>query len=262
MKIVLKKDLYEGADGTSITEDRCEKYLSLLSMTDQMGEQIVNYKDIQNEAEKLKLFPDTKNIPSAVRTIVPILSKFGFIIEYNRKSFPSNTFYTKAGKMFVYVLDAIKKQKEMKVPNNELTQLLGKTKLLILQLGLINLANSFPNNKIWLIYYLMKEIGYVNSNMFFYVLYYLQNEKDIEDAIKEIKQNVLVINNEYIKENNNILEPNSFYFRVGILKDVGLAILKTDKNYYLTNESENFLCQLRDSILPENKNKQFISLLL
>ena len=263
MKIILKKEMYDGADGTSITEDRCEKYLSLLSMTDQMGDRIVNYKYIQNHAKQLKLFPDTGNIPSAIRTIVPILSKFGFIIDYNnRKSFPSCSFFTRPGKMFVYVLDAIKKQKEMDFPNQTLSQLLDRTKLLILQLGLLNMANSFPDNKIWIIYYLMQEIGHVNSNMFFYVLYSLQNGKDVKEAINEIKQNKQIINNEYLKEDNTVLEKNPFFFRAGILRDLGLAIQKMDNNYYLTSESDIFLSQLRESILPENKNKQYISLLL
>lgn len=262
MKIVLKKELYDGADGTSITEDRCEKYLSLLDMTDSMGEQIVNYKEIQNQAEKMNLFPDPKNIPSAIRTIVPILSKFGFIIDYNRKKFPSNTFFTKPGKMFVYLLDTIKKEKEIETQNQGLSQLLDKTKLLILQLGLLNMANSFPDNKIWIIYYLMKEVGYVNSNMFFYVLYYLQDGKKVNDAIDEIKKNIYVIENEYLKEDNTGLETNPFSFRVNVLRDLGLAIQKSDKNYYLTSESDMFLSQLRENILPENMNKQYISLLL
>lgn len=263
MKIIIKKEMYDGADGTSITEDRCEKYLSLLNMTDQMGDRIVNYKYIQNQAEQIKLFPDTGNIPSAVRTIVPILSKFGFIIDYNKmKSFPSCSFFTKPGKMFVYVLDAIRKQKEMDLPNQALSQLLDRVKLLVLQLGLLNMANSFPENKIWIIYYLMHKIGYVNSNMFFYVLHCLQNGKDVKEAIEEINNDILIINNEYLKENNSELESNTFSYRANILKDLGLAIQKTDNNYYLTSQSDIFLSQLRESILPENKNKQYISLLL
>lgn len=262
MEITLNKKIYSGADGTSITEDRCEKYLALLRLTEQMGDTVTDFIGIQAEADKRKIFPDTNNIPSAVRTIVPILSKFGFIIEYNRKTFVAKNFFTDAGKMFLYVLDAIKEQRSLIISNNTLSQCIESAKILILQLGLLNMANTLPENKIWIILYLMKRIGYVNMEIFYFTLFYLQKEKEIDDAINEIKKNPSVVNNDYKKEDNTKLEPNPFDFRIKVLRDSGLVVQKVDKNYYFTSDANKFLEQLKLNANNEIKNKQFISLLL
>ena len=262
MLIVLQKAFYDGADGTSITEDRCEKYLALLKMTEQMGEIECNYKEIQKYATDINLFPETNNIPSAVRTIVPLLMKFGFIIDYDRKTFLANTFFTKAGKMFVYILDAIKKNNDRMMPDSVLAQCLNRAKTLTLQLGLINMASSFPENKIWILLYLIKRIGYVNSDIFYYTLSCLQDEKTVDDAIDSINNDISVTKNDYVKEDKTSMEPNPFTYRVNVLRDMGLVEQKADRNYYFTEDSDNFLNQLSEKVNPELKNQLYISLLL
>ena len=90
----------------------------------------------------------------------------------------------------------------------------------------------------------------------------MQNNLTIDDAINKLESDVSASYNTYIKEDKKPMENNPFFYRISLLKEMGLVIQETDKNYYLTDDAYAFLNQLRERINPELKNKQFISLLL
>ena len=81
MIIKIKKSTYKGfSDGTSLTNERCKQILAIYQHVQSLGKKLMNYKELQKEVAKEKLFGGQTIGESAIRTIFPLLAKTGLIM--------------------------------------------------------------------------------------------------------------------------------------------------------------------------------------
>lgn len=74
MNITLSVETYKGVDGSSLSSTRCDQIVQVYEMLELFGSKSLTYIDIQEEAQKRKLFGET-NAKSAIRTFFPLLKK-------------------------------------------------------------------------------------------------------------------------------------------------------------------------------------------
>lgn len=247
MAYTLLKSVYDGVDGTNISEYRCDQYLLLMSMCEALGNKVVSYTDIQAEAEKKKLFGETTKAASAVRTICPILNKFGFVSAYQKTTFPANEFFTPAGKMFVKILSALQKTSQLSTQNPTLENILSRVKIKAIQLGLMNMTLSQPNHKIWLVIYALRNLNYVTKNIYYYILKAIQEKDSVPEAIKEIKAEPSIVENDYLREDGQPMDSTNFGYLVANLKNAGLIIDSMDKEFVPTEGFYQFYELLQET---------------
>ena len=72
MNITLSVETYKGVDGSSLSSTRCDQIVQVYEMLELFGSKSLTYIDIQEEAQKRKLFGET-NAKSAIRTFFPLL---------------------------------------------------------------------------------------------------------------------------------------------------------------------------------------------
>ena len=70
MNITLTVDTYKGVDGSSLSSIRCNQIVQVYEMLELLGNKLLTYIDIQEEAQKQQLFGET-NAKSAIRTFFP-----------------------------------------------------------------------------------------------------------------------------------------------------------------------------------------------
>lgn len=94
MNITLSVETYKGVDGSSLSSTRCDQIVQVYEMLELFGSKSLTYIDIQEEAQKRKLFGET-NAKSAIRTFFPLLKKIGFV-NYDNE-FDANRCFTELG---------------------------------------------------------------------------------------------------------------------------------------------------------------------
>jgi hypothetical protein len=148
MKVIIKKSSYKGADGSSLSDERCQQFVKLHDCCASLGEKKISYKELQEIAEEKKLYGATQ-AGNAIRTFAPLLLKLGFV-EYNNGIFAANSFFTKDGKTFIKILKAYFVAKQ--TSNTYLVSQLKVAKQDIQRLGLYNmyLNPNFKTHNIWL----------------------------------------------------------------------------------------------------------------
>lgn len=247
MAYTLLKKIYDGVDGTNISEFRCDQYLLLMGMCESLGNTVVTYKDIQTEAERQSLFGKTTKAASAVRTICPILNKFGFVSAYQNTSFPANEFFTPAGKMFVKILSALQKSSQLPIHNPKLEQILSGVKTKAIQLGLMNMTHNQPNHKIWLVIYALRKLNYITKDIYYYILKTIQEECSVSEAIQKVKTEPSIAENEYLREDGQPMDSTNFGYLVANLKNAGLVIDSLDKEIIPTKDFNRFFDLLQET---------------
>ena len=259
MAYTLLKKVYDGVDGTNISEFRCDQYLLLLGLCERLGEQIVSYAGIQAEAESVKLFGETTKAANAVRTICPILNKFGFVRPYQHAEFPANEFFTPAGKMFVKILSALQKSSKLEERIPQLETILTDVKVKAIQLGLLNMIYSQPNHKIWLIVYALSELGYITKNIYYYMLRAIQEETSVSEAILQVKKNASAADDEYLREDGQPMDSTNFGYLIANLRDAGLVNDSNEKEFIPTPDYYRFFSILQSvNIDAPNTNLSLI----
>ena len=247
MAYTLQRRIYERVDGTNISEFRCDQYLLLMSMCEELGERTITYTDIQSEAIRRTLFGANTKADSAVRTICPILFKFGFLRPYQNASFPANEFFTPAGKMFVKVLSALQKTNSLSTMNEELENKLSDAKTKAIQLGLLNMSFSKPNHKMWLLVYALKILGSVNKNVYYYMLRAIQEGDSVSDAIEEVEIEPTIADDDYLREDGNEMDSTSIGYLLANLKNAGLISDSVDGEYLPTEDFDLFFSLLKET---------------
>ena len=209
MKLKLNKEIYN-ADGSSLSQTRCNQIVLVFEMLEKIGAKVISYIDIQEEAEKNKLFGSTK-AKNAIRTFFPLLKKINFV-KYE-DSFPANKCFTELGRQFVLACRALKNVTEQ-TPNRELVaQRLSQIKQNAQKQGLINMNKNpeFANHNIWLALKLLKEFQPFDWSCFLYALHLKENNRSIEEIIMEIKTTTINLKDiEYVSEKGKPL-PNTCY---------------------------------------------------
>lgn len=186
MDIIMPVSYYKGSDGSSMTETRCAQTVLLHSMLNDMTDQPTTYKEIQVEAEKRKLFGDTK-AQSAIRTFFPLLLKLGFTQIYDGIH-PKDVF-TKEGEDFVIAITAL--QKASQIGDSDIKKDLIRINQTLLQRGIVYWFNhgSEKEHNLWLALDLFGKLEVLEWNEFLYAIYLWHSSVNLDDIIKELIQN-------------------------------------------------------------------------
>ena len=174
---------YKGSDGSSMTETRCAQTVLLYGMLMAMPDEPITYKEIQLEAERQKLFGETK-AQSAIRTFFPLLVKLGFTQVYDNIK-PKNVF-TKEGVDFVIAVTAL--QKAGHIDDNDIKNGLIKIYQTLLQRGLVHWFNygSEKEHNIWLALDLFGKLEVLDWGEFLYAVFLWHKSVNLDDIIREI----------------------------------------------------------------------------
>lgn len=222
MNISLSRDLYKGVDGSSLSSLRCSQMVLVYEMLEELGSTNITYVEIQNEANKKKLFGQTK-AESAIRTFFPLLKKIGFVIYEG--SFAANKCFTDLGVQFVLACRALENVTDGTPKKDEIIARLQNIKENAQKKGLVNMSHDpeWKSHNIWIALKLLKEFRIIHWNEFLYTLHCLEKGKSISDAISEIKTNKEKIDKICFVNKNGKALPNTCYSYIrSYLEEAGL----------------------------------------
>ena len=227
MNITLTVDTYKGVDGSSLSSIRCNQIVQVYEMRELLGNKLLTYIDIQEEAQKQQLFGET-NAKSAIRTFFPLLKKIGFV-NYD-DTFRANECFTELGILFVLACRAINNVSD-KTPHKDIVlERLVNIKQCAQKQGLVEmyLNKEYENHNMWVALKLLKAFTIINWNYFLYALHCLEIGFSLDDAIEEIKKvkdqidTITFVNEEGEKLPNTCYSYiRSFLEEAGIIKKVG-----------------------------------------
>ncbi len=186
MTITLNKDFYKGTDGSSLSDMRCSQIVMLYNMLQNIEEEYLTYKDIQNYAVEYGIYGSSK-ADSVIRTYFPLLCKLGFAKcdDYQKRT----EIFTESGKQLILLQEAL--QEAQKANNQEIIDRLYDVKAKLIQLGIKFWVNteSKKDNNIWLALDLFYQMEKIEWNEFLYGVYLWHNGLNTSDIITKIINN-------------------------------------------------------------------------
>lgn len=243
MKVTIKKSSYRGADGSSLSDERCVQFIKLYDCCALLGDEKITYKRLQEIAEEKKLFGSTQ-AGNAIRTFAPLLYKLGFV-DYSSDSFSANSFFTKDGRTFIEILKAYFTARN--TTNTYLVNQLKAAKQDIQRLGLHNmyLNPSLKTHNIWLALGVIQTIGDICWDEFGYLVKLVKEDGySINKAIELLEEEQEKETEfEYVKEDGKAL-PNTFYSYIhSFLLEAGIIYDPAGGKGYskVCDEAEDFL---------------------
>lgn len=230
---------YKGSDGSSMTETRCAQTVLLHGMLMEMPDEPTTYKKIQAQAEKQKLFGETK-AQSAIRTFFPLLVKLGFTQVYDGIR-PKDVF-TKEGEDFVIAITAL--QKASQIGDSEIKKDLMRIHQTLLQRGLVHWFNygSEKEHNIWLALDLFGKLEVLEWGEFLYAVYLWHSSVNLDDIIRE-----LIINRNngvsysFINTDGEKLPSTSYCYIRALLEEAGIIEKINPSTDKVTVDGINFI---------------------
>lgn len=244
MIIKLKKEMYDGADGSSLSPTRCKQMVQVYEMLEEMGTKIISYIDIQEEAARRKLFGETQ-AENAIRTFFPLLKKLDFV-DYDG-TFAANMCFTELGAQFVLACRALENVTDDTPHKDEIIARLKNIKSNAQKIGLANMYNDpeWRSHNIWIALRLLKEFKILNWKVFLFTLHYIKIGKTIEEAIEKIKENPTEIEAiSFLKEDGKVLPTTSYTYIRSFLEEAGLISKVSKLESKLLEEGETFYSQI------------------
>lgn len=244
MKIRLSVECYKGVDGSSLSSTRCFQMIRVYEMLEDMGGKMISYVDIQEEAERRKLFGNTK-AKSAIRTFFPLLKKIDFV---NYEGiFAANKCFTELGTQFVLACRALECVTDVTPHKEEIIARLNSIKRNAQQKGLVNMYNNpeWKSHNIWIVLKLLKEFRIIHWNEFLYSLHCLDLGETIEKAIEDIKCKKKKIDSiVFLNEDNEVLPNTCYSYLRSFLEEAGLIVKVSSLESRLLDESRIFYSQI------------------
>ena len=244
MKLCLSVESYKGVDGSSLSSTRCSQIVQVYEMLEEMGDMIITYLDIQEEAENKKLFGKTK-AKNAIRTFFPLLKKINFV-DYDGE-FAANKCFTELGTQFVLACRALENVENDTPHKDEIMVRLKNIKSNAQKQGLINMyANpEWENHNMWLALRLLKEFRFIHWSEFLYTLYCLENGKTFEDAVSDIKNDKAKIDSiEFVNEEGVPLPNTCYSYLRSYLEEARLIYKVSSLESKLSDEADLFYSQI------------------
>lgn len=245
MRLQLSLDSYNGVDGSSLSDMRCSQIVKIYEMLESLGNQQISYGDIQEKADRERLFGQT-NAKSAIRTFFPLLKKLDFV-NYQAE-FPANKCFTNLGVSFVLACRAFETVTD-ETPNKDLViSKLKNIKSNIQKQGLINMYNNpnYKDHNIWVALRLFKHYRTLHWNAFLYSLYCREHNKTLDEAIEEINQmnEESLAGLQFIKEDGELVKSTSYLYLRSFLEEAALIEKVTPMLSKLTPEADYFFKQI------------------
>ena len=244
MRIKLSVDSYKGVDGSSLSPTRCAQMVLVYDMLEEMGTKVLTYVDIQEEAQRRKLFGSTK-AKSAIRTFFPLLKKLDFV-DYDG-TFAANMCFTELGTQFVLACRALQNVTDNTPNKEEIKARLSSIKRNAQAKGLVNMYNDpeWKNHNIWIVLKLFKEFKILHWNEFLFTLHCLETGKTIEDAIEVIKSNKTKIDSiEFVNEDDEPLPNTCYSYLRSFLEEIGIISKISTNESKLLDDSELLYSQI------------------
>ena len=182
MVIKLKRDTYSGADGSSLSDDRCQQIISLYDFW--LNHPGVTYRELQVAAVKEKLY--TGQAASIIRTFCKLLKKLSFVEYSDGQPF----IFTDMGTVFVRTHRAL--LEAQKTDNPLLTSKLLGLKQTIIMGGIEEMSKdpNYDEHPIWIALGLLKHFNTIDWKEHYYALYLLYEKNMIwKDIITKISEN-------------------------------------------------------------------------
>ncbi|MBR3496078.1 MAG: hypothetical protein IKH37_05040 [Prevotella sp.] len=244
MNVNLSVESYRGADGSSLSPVRCSQMVKVYEMLETMGNDVISYVDIQEEAARRKLFGNTK-AKNAIRTFFPLLKKLDFV-NYDGV-FAANKCFTELGTQFVLACRALKNVADDTPHKDKIISKLKSIKRNAQQKGLVNMKNDpeWSSHNMWIALKLLKRFKILHWKEFLYTLHCIENGETIEDAIRKIEADKKNIDNiVFLNEANNVL-PNTCYSYIrSFLEEAGLITKVSPLESKLLDDSDVFFSQI------------------
>jgi hypothetical protein len=244
MRNKLSVESYKSVDGSSLTTTRCDQMVLVYDMLEELGTKVMTYLDLQEEAQRRRLFGSTK-AKSAIRTFFPLLKKLDFV-EYEG-SFAANMCFTELGTQFVLACRALKNVTDSTPNKDEVIARLNSIKRNAQAKGLVNMYNDpeWKSHNIWIVLKLFKVFKILHWNEFLFTLHYLEKGKTIEDAIEEIKINKIKIDNiEFVNDDNLPLQNTCYSYLRSFLEEIGIISKISTYESKLLDSSELLYSQI------------------
>ena len=241
MKIQLSYDSYGGVDGSSLSTSRCKQSILVYEMLQSLGSQLITYVEIQEEAQKRKLFGETK-AKSAIRTFFPLLRKLNFV-NYDGQ-FSANQCFTELGEQFIKTCRALDITESADNPNPEIVMKLKDIKVNIIREGLLQMHRNTELNShnIWVALYLLKQFKTVSWHDFLYAVYLFKqkyyNLEEVYDKIHEAHANNISF--EFYDEKDNLIASTCYTYIRSLLLEAKLVQKVDSENITILPEGIDF----------------------
>lgn len=182
MVIKLKRDTYKGADGSSLTDDRCKQIIELYDFC--VNHEGISYKELQNAAVEESLYAGDAD--GIIRTFCKLLKKLSFVNYEDDAPFE----FTDMGQVFVRthraLLCAIKEKNDLLVTK------LSALKQTLIKHGIEEMSKNtdYDRHPIWVSIGLLHHFNTIDWKEHYYALYLLrQNKCTWEQTISKISDN-------------------------------------------------------------------------
>lgn len=182
MIIKLKRDTYSGADGSSLSDDRCQQIVDLYDFW--ISHPGVSYRELQTAAINESLY--TGKVDSIIRTFCKLLKKLAFVDYDDTLPF----IFTDMGKIFVCTHKAL--LQAQKQNNITLINKLTELKQTIIMGGIENMNKNpdYEEHPIWVAIGLLNHFDTIDWKEYYYALYLLRQENSTwEETILKINVN-------------------------------------------------------------------------
>jgi len=244
MNIVLSRESYKGVDGSSLSATRCSQMVQVYEMLEELGNKVISYLDLQEEAERRKMFGKTQ-AKNAIRTFFPLLKKLDFV-DYEG-TFVANRCFTELGTQFVLACRALENVTDDTPHKDEIVERLNNIKRNAQKNGLINMYNDpeWRNHNMWIALKLLKEFRILHWNEFLYALHYVEIGKTVDDAILKIKNDKRKIDAiVFLNEKNEILPNTCYSYLRSFLEEAGLISKISPLEDKLLDNADYFFSQI------------------
>ena len=238
MRINLHSNTYTGVAGSSMSDTRCEQTLALYRFVKSHPD--LSYTDVRRESVQEGLYRSQ----SVLRTFCPLLKELGYVTYGTNEPFT----FTTDGELLIRILMAQEstEQLEDSEVKSAVSSKLQDARARMIELGILNMNRSQEDicreHNIWIVLYLLKELGSFRWKEFFLALKVFKEDKStLADFKSQIAQNRSNgVEYEAINEDGQPVADTQWSYIKSLLKEANL-IYDTSKASVLTNEGNEFV---------------------
>lgn len=238
MRINLHSNTYTGVAGSSMSDTRCEQTLALYRFVKSHPE--LSYTDVRRETVQEGLYRSQ----SVLRTFCPLLRELGYVTYGTNEPFA----FTTDGELLIRILMAQEstEQLEDSAEKSVVSSKLQDARARMIELGILNMNRSEEDicreHNIWMVLYLLKELGSFDWKEFFLALKVFKEDKStLADFKSQITQNRSNgVEYETFNEDGQPVADTQWSYIKSLLKEANL-IYDAGKTSVLTAEGNEFV---------------------
>ncbi len=238
MRINLNSSTYSGVAGSSMSDTRCEQTLALYRFIQSHPE--LSYTDVRHQTVQEHLYKSE----SVLRTFCPLLRELGYVTYGTNEPFK----FTTDGELLIRILMAQEstEQLEDSADKTAVSDRLQDARARMIELGILNMNRSEEDicreHNIWMVLYLLKELGSFDWKEFFLALKVFKEDKS---TLADFKSQTTMnrsngVEYEVFNESGQPVADTQWSYIKSLLKEANL-IYDTGKTSSLTTEGNEFV---------------------